>query len=361
MSKNLFDIKDKIALVTGSSKGLGYTLAEGMGQAGVIPILNSRTEMELVAAVKKLRSQDIHAHGYAFDVTDEDAVIENINRIIKDVGEIDILINNAGIQIRNPLETFDTEDWQQLLKTNLTAVFLVSREVAKKMLKRKSGKIINICSIQSELGRCSITPYAASKGGIKMLTKGMATEWGKYNIQVNGIGPGYFVTEMTRPLVENKEFDEWLRSRTPANRWGKPAELIGAAIFLSSRASDYVNGHILYVDGGMLPAWFAMGERLNTDVADKSSTSVHSFELGQNYPNPFNPETTIQFNLAEQTFVSLLVFDLQGREVANLVNRQLAVGRHTVKFNASQLPSGLYLYQMKAGGFTQTKKLSLLK
>ncbi|NOX64216.1 MAG: SDR family oxidoreductase, partial [Chlorobi bacterium] len=165
---------------------------------------------------------------------------------------IDILVNNAGIQIRGNLENFDLLDWQRLIDVNLTGAFLVSKAVVKDMIEKKSGKIINICSIQSELARPSIAPYTASKGGLKNLTKGMATDWGKYNIQVNGIAPGYFKTEMTKALYNDEKFDSWLCSRTPANRWGEPEELIGSLIFLASNASSYVNGHLVYVDGGML-------------------------------------------------------------------------------------------------------------
>jgi gluconate 5-dehydrogenase len=252
MISDLFDIKGRVALITGSSKGLGFILARGLGRAGAIPVLNCRSQVGLQKALSELHSEGIEALGYTFDVTDEKAVESAVSQITDEAGGIDILVNNAGIQIRNPLESFSTDDWRNLIDTNLTGVFLVSRAVAGMMIERRNGKIINICSMQSELGRPTITPYAASKGGVRMITKGMATEWGRYNIQVNGIGPGYFITEMTRPLADNKSFDQWLKARTPAGRWGDPEELIGAAIFLASKASDYVNGHILYVDGGLL-------------------------------------------------------------------------------------------------------------
>lgn len=252
MIQKLFDLSGKIALVTGSSRGLGYVFAEGLGSAGATVILNGLNEQRIESAVERLRRGGITAHEYAFDIGESTACRESIAAIESEVGPIDILVNNAGIQIRNPLEQFEDEDWDRLLKTNMTSVFYVSKYVARGMIERKSGKIINICSVQSELGRPTIAPYTASKGGVKMLTKAMATEWGIYNIQVNGIGPGYFNTDMTRPLVENEAFNAWLCSRTPANRWGSPEELQGAVIFLASRASSYVNGQILYVDGGML-------------------------------------------------------------------------------------------------------------
>ena len=170
----------------------------------------------------------------------------------KKLAPIDVLVNNAGIQIRAPLHEFDAENWRKILDINLTGAFLTSKAVVQGMIKRKAGKIINICSIQSELARPTIAPYTASKGGLKLLTRGMATDWGKYNIQVNGIAPGYFKTEMTKSLYEDEKFDAWLCSRVPANRWGDPEELVGGAIFLASKASDYVNGHIIFIDGGLM-------------------------------------------------------------------------------------------------------------
>lgn len=252
MSLDLFDLTGKIALVTGSSRGLGYTIAEGLGRAGATVVLNGVNEERLNQSVAALKDMGINAHGAAFDVTDSERIQAQVARIEAEIGPVDILFNNAGIQIRKPLETFDEVDWRRLFDVNLTGAYLVAKAVVPGMIERRAGKIINICSVQSELARPSIAPYTASKGGLKNLTKGMATDWGKYNIQVNGLGPGYFVTEMTQPLVDDEKFDSWLRGRTPANRWGEPQELIGAAIFLASRASSYVNGHILYVDGGML-------------------------------------------------------------------------------------------------------------
>jgi gluconate 5-dehydrogenase len=252
MIKNLFNLDSKTALITGAGQGIGYTLAEGLGKTGARIILNDRNKGRLEKSVQKLNKQGIRADGALFDVQDYKAIVREIKKIQDKVGSIDILINNAGIQIRGSLETFKVDHWQKIIGTNLTAVFLVSKAVVPMMIERGGGKIINICSVQSELARPTIAPYTASKGGVKMLTKGMATDWGKFNIQVNGLAPGYFRTLLTKPLYEDKKFDTWLRSRTPANRWGNPEELVGAAIFLASKASDYVNGHILYVDGGLI-------------------------------------------------------------------------------------------------------------
>lgn len=253
MPTDLFSIKGKNILITGSSRGIGFTMASAMGKLGANIILNGTKEEHLNRAAEKLSSDNINTIISRFDVTDEDLADKAVNRILDEWGSIDVLINNAGVQIRHPMEDFPSADWDKIINVNLKAAFLVSKVVGtKSMIPNKKGKIINICSMQSELGRPTITPYAAAKGGMKMLTKGMATEWGKHNIQTNGLGPGYFVTDMTKPLVEDEKFNSWLCSRVPANRWGDTEELVGAAVFLSSRASDYVNGHILYVDGGML-------------------------------------------------------------------------------------------------------------
>lgn len=249
---NLFDISDKIALVTGSGQGIGYTLVKGLANAGCTVILNDILEDRLNDAVDRLKEEGFNAHGVVFDVRDEEQIKTSIQKVVKTVGDIDILVNNAGIQIRGPLEDFKLTDWQSLIDINLTGAFLVSKAVVKGMIKNKAGKIINICSMQSELARPSIAPYTAAKGGLRNLTRGMATDWGKYNIQVNGIAPGYFKTAMTKKLYEDKKFDEWLCGRTPANRWGDPEELVGTLIYLSSPAASYVNGHLVYVDGGML-------------------------------------------------------------------------------------------------------------
>ncbi|MCX6168467.1 MAG: SDR family oxidoreductase [Ignavibacteriales bacterium] len=248
---NLFDVSGKIALVTGSGQGIGFTLAKGLAKAGCTVILNDIVEERLKSAVEKLRAEGFSAYGFVFDVTKEDDINQNVQKIQKEIGIVDILVNNAGIQIRGPLEDFNYTDWQKILNINLTSAFLVSKAVVKKMIVKKSGKIINICSIQSDLARPSIAPYTASKGGLRNLTRGMATDWGKYDIQVNGISPGYFKTEMTKALYEDVKFDAWLCGRTPANRWGDPEELVGALIYLSSKASSYVNGQLIYVDGGM--------------------------------------------------------------------------------------------------------------
>lgn len=254
MVPSLFDLAGKVAVLTGSSQGIGLTLARGLGQAGATVVLNGRDEEKLGQAVATLEREGLRVHGTVFDVTRSDQIREKVSMVESEIGPIDILVNNAGVQMRAPLEAFEESDWRRIIDTNLTALFLVTREVVKGMMNRRSGKIINICSMLCEMGRPTIAPYTASKGGVKMLTKAMAVEWGKYNIQANGLGPGYLKTEMNRALFEDPKFDSWLRGRTPAGRWGEPEELIGAVVFLSSRASDFVNGHILYVDGGILAA-----------------------------------------------------------------------------------------------------------
>ncbi len=250
--KNYFHLDGKTALITGSSRGLGLVLARGLAKAGATVILNGRDGERLGESVAGLRDIGLTAHGRCFDVTNGEQVKASVGEIEKEIGPISILVNNAGIQRRGPLEEFTEKDWRDVIDTNLTSAFLVGREVAKSMIQRKQGKIINTLSLQSEISRTTIAPYAASKGGLKMLTKGMATDWGKYNIQVNGIGPGYFITEMTQPLVDNPEFDGWLKKRTPMARWGDPEELVGAAVFLASKASDFITGQTIYVDGGIL-------------------------------------------------------------------------------------------------------------
>lgn len=249
---SLFNLKGKTALITGSGSGIGLALAEGLAGAGAKIILNGRNAAKLAGAEQKLKQKGYNVCKLVFDVTDSETVKKAITEYEKNTGPIDILINNAGINIRGPFEDFNEEDWKKVLDININGAMIVSQAAGPFMIKRKAGKIINICSVQSELGRPTIVPYTVSKGGIKILTKALATEWGKFNIQVNGIGPGYFETELTRPLKNDPEFDKWLCNRTPANRWGQTKELAGAAIFLSSEASDYVNGHILYVDGGLL-------------------------------------------------------------------------------------------------------------
>lgn len=249
---NLFDVSGRVALVTGSSKGLGFMLARGLAAAGARVVMNGRNEAALAEAVARLEAEGFDVRGYAFDVTEGPAIEAAVELIERDAGPIDILVNCAGIQNRRALEDFPDDDFRALLESNLTSAFLVAKRVAKRMIPRKRGKIINICSMQSELGRPTIAPYAASKGGLKMLTKGMAVEWAKHGIQANGLGPGYFKTEMTKALVADEAFNKWICGRTPAGRWGDPEELIGSLLFLSSEASSFVNGQIIYVDGGIL-------------------------------------------------------------------------------------------------------------
>jgi gluconate 5-dehydrogenase len=248
----LFDLSGKTALVTGSSRGLGLVVARGLAQSGAVVVLNGRNPEALGTAVEELRSEGLPAEGFRFDVTHRGEIIGQIQKIENKVGPIDILVNSAGIQRRAPALEMDESVWREVLEINLTGVFLASQAVARGMVERRHGKIINICSVTSEVGRPTIAPYTASKGGVKMLTRAMAVEWAKYNVQVNGLGPGYFATEMNTALVENPEFDRWIKQRTPAGRWGKPEELVGTAVFLASAASDFVTGQVIYVDGGIL-------------------------------------------------------------------------------------------------------------
>lgn len=248
----LFDVSGKRIFISGSSQGLGYAMAKGLAENGAVIILNGRNVDRLKKAEEQIKKISNDVYSFDFDVTDERAVEENIDRIEKSVGPIDVLINNAGINLRGRLEEFSSDDWSRLMDINLNAVFYLGKTVAKKMIPRKEGKIINIASLLSQAARKTIAPYAASKGAVKMLTKGMAIDWAGHNIQVNAIGPGYFTTEMNKPLVEDKEFDAWVKSRTPAARWGNPEELVGAAQFLSSKASDFITGQIIYVDGGWM-------------------------------------------------------------------------------------------------------------
>lgn len=252
MPSDLFDLGGRVALVTGSARGLGLVLARGLGEAGARIVLNGRDEARLAAAAALLKAAGIKAHAAAFDVTDSGAIDRGVTAVERDVGPIDVLVNNAGIQRRGPLETLDEAAWREVIDTNLTGVFLVSRRVARGMIERRRGKILNIGSLMCEVGRETTGNYAAAKGGVKMLTRAMAVEWARHNIQANGIGPGYFLTDMTRPLAADPEFDAWICRRTPARRWGDPAELVGAAVFLASKASDFVSGQMIYVDGGVL-------------------------------------------------------------------------------------------------------------
>jgi gluconate 5-dehydrogenase len=247
-----FDLAGRRALVTGSGQGIGLALAEALLAAGAAIVLNGRDPAKLERAADALRAKRAGTVDTApFDVTDPAAVQAGVDRIEADLGPVDILVNNAGIQRRAPLQDFPVETWQEVMRTNLDAVFYVAQVVARHMIPRGRGKIINICSVQSELGRPGIAPYAASKGAVKMLTKGMCADWAKFGLQVNGLGPGYFATELTKTLVEDQAFSNWLCSRTPAGRWGKVEELGGATVFLASTASDFVNGQVIYVDGGL--------------------------------------------------------------------------------------------------------------
>ena len=239
--------KNKNVVVTGGAKGIGGSCSKVFHELGAnVCILD-------IDEKGKEFANDLGGKSFFVqcDVSKQNQVTKAFAQIVEQMGDIDVLVNNAGIQIRGPLEDFKLEDWNKLLSINLTGAFLVSKSVVKNMIEKRAGKIINICSIQSDLARPSITPYTASKGGVRNLTRGMATDWGKHNIQINGIAPGYFKTEMTKALYEDETFDAWLCNRTPADRWGNPEELVGSLIFLSSEASNYVNGHLVYVDGGM--------------------------------------------------------------------------------------------------------------
>ena len=248
---NLFDLSGRLALVTGASKGIGYAVADALASAGARIVLNARDETRLEQARAELAAKGYDVRTAAFDVTDPDAVTAGIEAIETDIGPIDVLVNNAGMQHRTPLQDFPLEAWRKIVATNIDSVYLVGQAVGRRMIPRGRGKIINIGSVQSEMARPGIAPYTATKGAVKMLTKGMATDWARYGIQVNGIGPGYFKTELNAALVADEAFSGWLANRTPAGRWGDVHELAGAAIFLASDASSFVNGHILYVDGGI--------------------------------------------------------------------------------------------------------------
>jgi gluconate 5-dehydrogenase len=252
MRSDLFDLTGKVALVTGAARGIGFAIARELGRAGAAVIVNGRNAARLDEATAALSAEGARAHAAVFDVRDTESVRKRVAGIEREVGPIHILVNNAGIQRRMPLEQCDEATWREVLDTNLTAVFTVTQAVVQAMIARRAGKIINIGSLMCELGRPSVGPYTAAKGGVRQLTKAMAVDWGKYNIQVNGIGPGYIATEMNRPLLDDANFDAWVRGRTPAGRWGDPAEVAGAAVFLASRASDFVTGQMLYVDGGVL-------------------------------------------------------------------------------------------------------------
>jgi len=253
MSKELFDLSGKTAWITGGTHGLGMAIATGLARAGAKIVINDVSEEKLESAVTAYSGLGIKAYSYLLDVTDEKAVDSTLPLIEKEVGHIDILVNNAGIIKRIPILEMKAEEFRQVLDVDLTGPFIMSKAVAKGMVERGQGKIINMCSMMSELGRNTVSAYAAAKGGLKMLTRNMATEWARFNIQVNGIGPGYFATDQTAPIrVDGHPFNEFIINRTPAGRWGDPEDLAGTAVFLASNASDFVNGQVIYVDGGIL-------------------------------------------------------------------------------------------------------------
>jgi gluconate 5-dehydrogenase len=249
----LFDLKGKRVLITGGTHGLGMAMAKGLASAGAQLIINGHSQNKMDAALEEYNRAGIKAHASLFDVTNEAEVKNAVDTLENTIGPIDILVNNAGIIKRIPILEMEADDFREVINVDLVGPFIVSKHVGRHMIQRRSGKIIHICSMMSELGRNTVTAYAAAKGGLKMLTKNMATEWAKYNIQVNGIGPGYFATDQTAPLrKDGHPFNEFIINRTPAGRWGDPADLAGTAIFLASAASDFINGQIIYVDGGIL-------------------------------------------------------------------------------------------------------------
>ena len=246
-----FDLSGKVALVTGAYRGLGFAIAQGLARAGAKVVLNGRRQEAIDSAAESLRGEKLDVSTSVFDVTDRDAIDAGVAAIESSVGPVDILFNNAGIQRRGAFVGFPQEQWDEIIATNLTAPFAVSQAVLPKMIEKKRGKIVHIASLMSELARPSVVPYTAAKGGVRQLTRGMAVELAAHNIQVNAIAPGYFATEMNRALLDNAEFTAWVNKRTPAGRWGDPAEIAGLAVFLASSASDYVTGQIIMIDGGM--------------------------------------------------------------------------------------------------------------
>ena len=251
--KELFDLSDKVALVTGATHGLGMAMAKALAKSGATLLINGNTPSKMEAALTIYAAENIEAQGYLFDVTNEVEVDRNVSDMEEKFGSIDILINNAGMIVRQPALEMEVEDFRRLIEVDLVSPFILSKRIAKTMKIKGGGKIINICSMMSELGRDNVAAYAAAKGGLKMLTRNLATEWAQFNIQVNGIGPGYFATDQTAPIrVEGHPFNEFIINRTPAGRWGKPEDLAGVTVFLASSASDFVNGQIIYVDGGIL-------------------------------------------------------------------------------------------------------------
>lgn len=250
---NIFDLEGKRAMITGGTHGLGMAMAEGLAHAGAALVITGTTKSKMEDALAHYKNKGFEVSGYLFDITDEKLAAESVEKIVAECGEIDILVNNAGIIKREPASTMPIDDFRRVIEVDLVGAFIMSQLIGNRMIKRGGGKIINICSMMSELGRNTVSAYAAAKGGLKMLTRNLATEWAKYNIQVNGIGPGYFATSQTAPIrVDGHPFNEFIIQRTPAARWGNPEDLAGAAVFLSSKASDFVNGQIIYVDGGIL-------------------------------------------------------------------------------------------------------------
>ena len=251
MAKNLFDLTGQTALVTGSSRGLGRAMAQGLAEAGAAIVLNGVDAGRLKAAAAEMRAEGFTVHEAAFDVTDEDAIKAAFAKLDAEGVAVDILVNNAGIQLRKPMVELTSDEWRKVIETNLTSAFIIGREAAKRMIPRGRGKVINIGSLTSELARATVTPYTVAKGGIKMLTRGMAAEWGEHGIQANAIGPGYMINDMNQALIDNPAFDAWVKARTPARRWGRPDELISTVVYLAAPASSYVNGQLIFVDGGM--------------------------------------------------------------------------------------------------------------
>ncbi|MBX3536964.1 MAG: SDR family oxidoreductase [Chelatococcus sp.] len=251
MAKNLFDLTGQTALVTGSSRGLGRAMAQGLAEAGAAVVLNGVDAGRLKTAADEMRAEGFTVHEAPFDVTDEDAIKAAFAKLDAEGIAVDILVNNAGIQLRKPMVELASDEWRKVIETNLTSAFIIGREAAKRMIPRGRGKVINIGSLTSELARATVTPYTVAKGGIKMLTRGMAAEWGEHGIQANAIGPGYMITDMNQALIDNPTFDAWVKARTPARRWGRPEELISTVVYLAAPASSYVNGQLIFVDGGM--------------------------------------------------------------------------------------------------------------
>ena len=258
MNANIFSLNGKIAWVTGGSYGIGFAIASALAKAGAVIVFNDLKQEKVDSGIEAYKAEGINVRGFVCDVTDENAVNETLAKIEKEIGTVDILVNNAGIIKRIPMTEMSAEDFRQVIDVDLNAPFIAAKAVIPAMIKKGGGKIINICSMMSELGRETVSAYAAAKGGLKMLTKNIASEFGQYNIQCNGLGPGYIETPQTAPLREiqadgsRHPFDQFIIAKTPASRWGKPEDLAGPAVFLASNASDFVNGHILYVDGGIL-------------------------------------------------------------------------------------------------------------